>query len=154
MDIREMGEINLIRNGRHPLIEEVIMRYTKRILMSIFAIALLLGTAIVTVDAQRATGGRFYRRPIIVRHYYRDPFWFDRWSTWNDPYYYDPYLRAQRERYYKEKDVKDKRKDLAEDREKYESDGYLTPKEQEKLAKAQRKYNEAVEDLDDYNRDD
>ena len=71
----------------------------------------------------------------------------------NDPYYYDPYLRAQRDRYYKERDVRDKRKDLAEDREEYNADGYLTPKEQKKLAKAERKYQEAVADLRDYDSD-
>lgn len=124
------------------------MRQTKRILTAVFTLIILVGTVSVA-EAQK----RVNRRPVIVYYGHTDPFWYDRWSTWNDPYYYDPYLRAQRERYYKERDVKDKRKDLAEDREKYESDGYLTDKERRKLAKAERKYQEAVDDLRDYNDD-
>lgn len=123
------------------------MRYTKRILTFIFAIFLLMGVATVTASAQT-------RKQRVVRYYYvqHNPFWS--WNYgWNDPYYYDPYLRERQTRYYKERDVRDKRNDLAEDREKYGSDGYLTPKEQKKLAKAERKYREAVEDLRDYNRD-
>jgi hypothetical protein len=128
---------------------EVIMRYMKRILSTIFAITLLLGTVIVTAKAQRR--GRGYYRPVVRYHYVHRPFWgWDYWG-WNDPYYYDPYLREQRTRYYKEKDVRDKREDLAEDREKYQADGVLTEKERKKLAKAERKYREAVEDLRDYN---
>lgn len=124
------------------------MRYTKRIIIFIFAIFLLVGLASVAVSAQT-------RQHRVVRYYYvqPDPFWsFNHY--YNDPYYYDPYLRAQRTRYYKERDVRDKRNDLAEDREKYSSDGYLSPKEQKKLAKAERKYREAVDDLRDYDRDD
>lgn len=124
------------------------MRYTKRIIIFIFAIFLLVGMASVATSAQT-------RKHRVVRYYYvqPDPFWS--WNShWNDPYYYDPYLREQRARYYKQRDVRDKRDDLAEDREKYSSDGYLSPKEQKKLAKAERKYREAVEDLRDYNNDD
>jgi hypothetical protein len=123
------------------------MRYTKRIIIFIFAVFLLVGMAAATASAQT-------RKHRVVRYYYvqPDPFW--PWNRYgNDPYYYDPYLRAQRTRYYKERDVRDKRKDLAEDREEYNADGYLTPKEQKKLAKAERKYQEAVADLRDYDSD-
>lgn len=124
----------------------------KRILSSIFAITLLLGTVVVTAEAQK--GKRGFNRPVARYYYVHSPFWgFNHWGYWNDPYYYDPYLREQRTRYYKEKDVRDKREDLAEDREKYQADGYLTEKERKKLAKAERKYQEAVEDLRDYNSD-
>lgn len=123
------------------------MRYTKRIVIFIFAIFLLMGIASVTASAQT-------RKQRAVRYYYVQPNPFWSWNYhWNDPYYYDPYLRERQTRYYKEKDVRDKRQDLAEDREKYSADGYLTPKEQEKLAKAERKYREAVADLSDYNSD-
>ena len=75
-------------------------------------------------------------QPVVVhRVYYRryyDPFW--RGTLWDpyygmyDPYLYDPYLRAQRDKYYKEKAVRDSRRNLAKSREKYAADGYLTPK--------------------------
>jgi len=127
------------------------MRYMKRILSSIFAITLLLGTVVVTAEAQ--TRGRGYYRPVVRYYHINRPFWgFNHWG-WNDPYYYDPYLMERRTRYYKEKDVRDKREDLAEDRQEYQADGYLTEKERKKLAKAERKYQEAVEDLRDYNSD-
>jgi hypothetical protein len=128
------------------------MRYTKRILTFLFAIAILLGIGTVAASAQ--TRGH---RPAVRYYYVQSPFWgFNRWGYYDpfyDPYYYNPYLNERRTRYYKEKDVRDKREDLAEDREKYNADGYLTDKERKKLAKAQRKYNEAVADLDEYNRD-
>lgn len=124
----------------------------KRILSTIFAITLLLGTVVVTAEAQKRGSG--YRRPVVSYYYVHNPFWgFNHWGYWNDPYYYDPYLREQRIRYYKEKDVRDKGEDLEEDRAEYQADGYLTEKERKKLAKAERKYREAVEDLRDYNSD-
>lgn len=132
------------------------MRYTQRLLTLLFAAVLLVGASAVAASAQRISGGSVYKRPVVRYYYVRDPFWSwnNSWYGWNDPYYYDPYLRERRTRYYKEKDVRDKRKDLAEDREEYYEDGYLTDKEQRKLAKAERKYNEAVDDLRDYNNDD
>ncbi len=93
----------------------------------------------VSTQAQRV-----YYRPIVVRHvYYGDPFWgwgYNRY--WNDPYYWQ-----QRQKYYDEKAVSDAEKKLNKDREKYNADGYLTPKEEEKLAKDQHNYNKAVERL-------
>lgn len=129
------------------------MRYTKQILALIFAILIFAGVGVSTASAQR---GRAYHGSVVRFSYIHRPFWgFDRWNydPFYDPYFYDPYLSERRTRYYKERDVRNKRKDLAKDREKYYADGYLSPKEQEKLAKAERKYNNAVEDLNDYNRD-
>lgn len=136
------------------------MKLLKRIALSGLAVTLLTGVVVFSASAQtrvRMTSGT--TRPVIVRRvYYRryyDPFW--RGTLWdpyyyNDPYFYDPYLSAQRTKYYKEKAVRDARRDLAKSREKYGSDGYLTPKEQEKLAKKQRKYNEKVASLNKFNR--
>ena len=114
----------------------------------VFAIVLLGGTAAITASAQRVGGVRFDHRPVVYYNYYRDPFWS--FSAWNDPFYYDPYLRERQERYYRQRNVRDKREDLSEKREKYSRDGYLSDKEREKLAKAERKYNNAVEDLREY----
>lgn len=132
------------------------MRDLKRYILLGLAALFLVGLMEIAAPAQRRTV--VVRRPVVVhRIYYRhyDPFW--RGTLWDpywgyDPYFYDPYLRAQRERYYLQDDVKDKRKDLAKHREKYNSDGYLTPKEREKLAKDQEKYAKAVAKLNRFNR--
>jgi len=138
------------------------MKLLKRIALSGLAVTLFTGMMVFSASAQtrvvrmRTTTSQ----PVTVRRvYYRryyDPFWrgtlWDPYGYWNDPYYYDPYLRAQRDKYYKEKAVRDARRDLAKSREKYGSDGYLTPKEREKLAKKARKYNEKVASLNKFNR--
>jgi hypothetical protein len=115
----------------------------------------MLGAAVMSANAQR----RYYRvyRPVVVTRPYwgfgygwRDPFW----SSWNyDPYFYDPYYREQVDRYNLQKDAADARKKIAKDREKYYKDGYIDPKEQEKLMKDQEKYQEKVAKLNRYNRD-
>ena len=101
---------------------------------------LLFGATVTNVSAQSR---RVVIRPVIVRPY--NPFWgFGYWhnSYWNDPYYWE-----RRQRYYDRKSVSDAEKKLRKDREKYNADGYLTPKEQEKLAKDQRNYEKALERL-------
>ena len=125
------------------------MRYLKRItaIISLMAALFVMGALNAQAQARRVI---VVHRPVAGhtgfwgRGYY-DPFY--------DPYYYDPYLQAQREKYYLQQDVKDKRKDLAKHQEKYRNDGYLSPKEQEKLAKDQEKYAKAVARLNKYNRD-
>jgi len=124
------------------------MRYLKRIAAIIPLMAALFVMGAINTQAQtRVRRVVVVQRPIFFHHFgFYDPFY--------DPYYYDPYLQAQREKYYLQEDVKDKRKDLAKHQEKYRSDGYLTPKEQEKLAKDQEKYNKAVRKLNDFDRSD
>ena len=130
------------------------MRYRK---IAIFSLVLtfLLGVYVASAEAQR----RVYvvRRPVVVRHYWGDPFWGSRYGWYNDPFYdpyfYDPYLRLQREKYYKEKAVKDASKKLQKDRQKYAADGVIDAKEQEKLYKRQRDYAKAVEKLNKFNND-
>jgi hypothetical protein len=125
-----------------------------------------LATAFIVVLMQISAAAQMRRvvvntssQPIVIRqvyyHRYYDPFW--RGTLWDpygyyNPYYYDPYLRERQERYYREKAVRDARRRIAKHREKYRSDGYLTPKEREKLAKDQRKYEQAVAKLNSYNR--
>ena len=137
------------------------MKLLKRIALSGLAVTFLAGMLVFSASAQTRVVrmSRTTSQPVIVRRvYYRryyDPFW--RGTLWDpfyyyDPYFYDPYLSAQRTKYYKEKAVRDARRDLAKAREKYGSDGYLTPKEREKLAKKQRKYNDKVASLNKFNR--
>lgn len=131
------------------------MRYIKRIGILFSAIILLMTAMVINSDAQRRA--RFVSsgsRPIIVRSFgFGHPFWYSRYyDPFYDPYFYDPYLRAQREKYYREEAVRDARKKVNKDQQKYASDGYLTPEEREKMAKNQRKYREAVQKLNDYYR--
>lgn len=81
-------------------------------------------------------------RPYSSRRYY-DPFY--------SPYYYDPYLRARRDRYYADQRVTRERRDMAEHKEKYYADGYITPKEQAQMIDDQRQLANAIRDLQRYN---
>jgi hypothetical protein len=125
----------------------------KRIAILLFSLVLMLGAGVVSASAQRHWHGH---RAVIVRPYFgfgygwRDPFW----NSWNyDPYFYDPVYRAEVDRYNLQNDVSSARKKIAKDREKYAKDGYIDPKEQEKLMKDQEKYQEKVAKLNRYNRD-
>ena len=127
------------------------MRYIKKLGLIAFSLFLLLGGLVISGDAQNR---RVVRRPVFIRHYhYRDPFWASRNWWYTDPYWSDPYLREQRERYYKEKAVKDANKKLSKDKAKYAEDGVLTAKEREKLEKRNRDYNKAIRKLNEYNDD-
>ncbi|HEY2847738.1 MAG TPA: hypothetical protein VGI80_07965 [Pyrinomonadaceae bacterium] len=120
----------------------------KRIAILLFSLFLMLSAAVVTASAQRHY--RVYR-PVVVR-----PYWGFGWgynSFYNDPYYYDPYYRERVDRYNLQSDVSSARKKVAKDREKAYKDGYIDPKEQEKLMKDQQKYQEKVAKLNQYNRD-
>jgi len=124
------------------------MRYTKRFVLIISALILLLGTMAVTASSQ-SRARRIYR-PVFVRHYWG----YDPFRSWGyDPYLYDPYLREQRDRYYKEKAVRDANKKLTKDRDKYRADGVITAKEQENLAKRRHDYEKAVTKLNKFNQE-
>jgi hypothetical protein len=122
----------------------------KRIAILLFSLVLMLGAGVVSASAQRHWHGN---RAVIVRPYFG--FGYARWHDpfWYDPYYYDPVYRAEVDRYNLENDVSSARRKIAKDREKYAKDGYLDPKEQEKLMKDQEKYQEKVAKLNRYNRD-
>jgi len=127
------------------------MKYTKRFGVFISAIVFLLGIMVFNAAAQSRTVRRVYYRPYITRHYWGyDPFWH---SSLYDPYMYDPYLRTQRDKYYKEKAVRDASRKLAKDRAKYQEDGVLTAKEQEKLMKRRADYQKAVAKRDKFYRE-
>ena len=121
------------------------MRYKTVFLTIAFAVFLLGGAFVSSSQAQR--------RIIVYRPVYTRPFWG--WRTY-DPFWYQmyetPYQRYQEERYYAVSNLRDKEKDLRKHREKYARDGYLSPKEREKLAKDQRKLAEAREGVTRLNR--
>jgi hypothetical protein len=125
------------------------MRYARKLGVVFSVLFILLGIMVVSTTAQ--TRKRIHR-PIIIRQYVYDPFWYSRYWGY-DPYFADPYLRERRERYSKEKAVKDARRKLKADREKFNADGILTAKERQKLDKRVEKYNKAVRKLAEFNED-
>ena len=129
--------------------EVVIMRYARKLGVAFSVLFILLGIMVINTSAQTR---KHVRRPIIIRQYIYDPFWSSRYWGY-DPYFADPYLRDRRERYYKEKAVKDARRKLRQDREKYNADGILTAKERKKLDKRVEKYNKAVRKLAEFSAD-
>jgi hypothetical protein len=120
------------------------MRYVKKLGLFVSAIVLFFSAMAISADAQHRYG---FHRPIIVRShaYLGSPFWG--WGWGYNPYWNDPYYWEQRQRYYDQQSVNDAGKKLRKDQRKYNADGYLTPKEQEKLAKDQEKYDKALNKL-------
>jgi hypothetical protein len=134
------------------------MRYLKPFGVIVSAIILLSSMVVISaLDASaqtrrmiRVSGG--YSSPIVTRRVFYRPFYYSRYyDPFYDPYFYDPYLRAQRDRYYRQEAVRDARKDLAEHTEKYNADGVLTDKERRKLADDQADLNKALRRLRAYN---
>ena len=125
------------------------MKLTKRFAILAFSFLMLAGVFAFSaqdVSAQTRTRTRVIYRPVYIspfysRRYY-DPFY--------DPYFYDPYLRARRDRYYAEQRVARERRDMAEHREKYYADGYITPKERAQMIDDQRQLANAIADLRQY----
>jgi hypothetical protein len=128
------------------------MKYAKRFGIIISVLIFVFSIMAMNVSAQTRRVIRVHH-PVHVHRYWRyDPFWSS--SLWGyDPYFYDPYLRDQRDKYYKEKAVRDASKKLSKDRTKYQSDGVITAKEQEKLMKRRHDYEKAVAKLNKFNRD-
>ena len=141
------------------------MKYSKNILTIAFAIVLFIGSAVLSTPAQRVTGGRISQRPVVVQRYVRVRPYYGYSRFWNplynsfgfggyyDPYFYDPYLRQQREKYNLQKELSGNRKELRKHLEKYNADGVITAKEKKELdddykdvAKAERKLREFNED--------
>ena len=121
------------------------MKLTKRFAILAFSFLMLGGIfafSATDVSAQKRVTRVIYRPVFISRPYWYDPFY--------DPYFYDPYLRARRDRYYAEQRVARERRDMAEHKEKYYADGYVTPKEREQMIDDQRQLANAIRDLRRY----
>jgi hypothetical protein len=139
-------------------LREVKMRYTKR--FGIILAAMVFFSAIVFVADTSAQSrnsvrvGSGYGRPIVTRRIYRRPFFRSGfYDPFYDPYFYDPYLRAQRDKYYHEKAVRDAKRDIAKNEEKYSRDGVITEKERKKMLDDQEDYAKAVRRLRKFNED-
>jgi hypothetical protein len=130
------------------------MKYSRKILTIAMAILLFIGSAAISASAQNRTGGRTVKRPVVVKRYVRvRPYYSRFWNPWYDsfydPYFYDPYLREQRQRYYLERELSGNRRELQKHLAKYKADGVITAKEQRELdddykdvAKAERELRE------------
>ncbi len=115
------------------------MRYIKNVAFLALAAGLYFGVMAVNTSAQVRVGlhfGRGYYHPPIVRRYYGDPFW-------NSGIYANPYRYERSARYYDRESVENADAKLAKDRIKFNSDGYLSPKEQETLIDDRRKLDNA-----------
>lgn len=112
------------------------MKYSKNILTIAFALILMIGSTATLAEAQRRGGTRVVVRPTIVRPYYGyGRYWNRRWYNpyYGDLYFYDPYLEAQRQRYYLQRELKGNQRELQQHLDKYRADGVITAKEQKEL---------------------
>ena len=132
-----------------PVFKEVFMRINKRFALLAFSFLMFFG--MVAFTAPEASSQTRVTRVVYRPVYVHRPF-YNRWyyDSFYDPYYYDPYLRAQRDRYYAESRVARERRDMAEHKEKYYADGYISPKEREQMIDDQRQLANAVRDLQRY----
>jgi hypothetical protein len=108
------------------------MRFKNLFLTLVFALFLVGGAFFTSASAQHRRVIVYrpvYTRPFFGgwgfhRHYY-DPFWGDMYRS--------PYEQYLEDRYYAQNAVAHDQKVLAEHREKYGRDGFLTDKERRKL---------------------
>ena len=136
------------------------MKYTKKILTLFFAVVLLIGSSVIFTQAQRRVV-RVVRRPVVVSPYYYNNYygysrryynpWYD--SFYGDPYFYDPYLSQQRQRYYLQRELSGNKSELRKHLEKYNADGVITAKEREELADDYRDVEKATRKLKEFNED-
>ncbi len=107
------------------------MRFTKRIGMAASAVVLGLAFMAVSASAQVRVGVNFgrgyHRRPVIVQRYYAPVVPYDYY------YGYHPYNRYRSENYYDHQSLNYAKHRLQKDEDKYYADGYITPKEEQKL---------------------
>jgi hypothetical protein len=125
------------------------MKLTKR--FAILAFSFLMFAGLFAFSAQETSAQTRTVTRVIYRPVYISPFYSRRYyDPFYDPYFYDPYLRARRDRYYAEQRVARERRDMAEHREKYYADGYITPKERAQMIDDQRQLANAIADLRQY----
>ena len=117
---------------------------------------LLFGSAAITVSAQRRIV-RVVRRPVVVSPYYGYNWYRNRWNRLYDPFYRDlyfsdPYLNAQRQRYYLQQELKGNQRELEKHLKKYRADGVITAKEREELDDDYRDVEKAKRKLAEFDR--
>ncbi len=131
------------------------MRNVKRIGVFLVAIILLMAGMVISASAQRRVRSvqRVVHKPVIIRRvYWRNPFYHRYYDPFYDPYFYNPYLRARQERYYREERVRGNERELRKHREKYGRDGVITAKERRELDDDIRDVQKSRAKLREYNR--
>ena len=119
------------------------MRLSSKLLSLVFAMFMLAGGLVLSTQAQ--TGGvvvtRTVTRPVVVRRYYRTPYYGARYWGYSryydpfyDPYYYSPYLQYQDQKVRLQQELAGNRRELAKHLAKYRADGVITAKEERELA--------------------
>ena len=136
------------------------MKYGRLILVPAFAILLAVGTFVGSASAQRHRGVTVgtVSRPVIVRTYrpawryglWRRPFWG--YSGFYDPYWSDPYLSYERQKYYLQSELNGNRRELQKHEEKYRRDGVITAKEARELADDRKDVQKSIQKLNKFNR--
>jgi hypothetical protein len=125
------------------------MKFTVKFLTLIFAMFLFIGIAATDASAQRRGGRRIYR-PVIVRQYYYNPYWY--LDSWRYDSFYNPYLSERRQRYYLQNELCGNREELRKHLEKYNADGIITAKEREELNDDYRDVRRSELKLKDFDR--
>lgn len=130
--------------GEFFRVEEVKMKKGRKLIVSAFAILMFAGALAINASAQ--TGGRVVIRrvkvrPVAVRHYaspywgysnyWGDPYWG--YSSFYNPYWNNPYLRYQEQKYYLQRELRSNQRELQKHQQKYSVDGYISPKERKEL---------------------
>ena len=133
------------------------MNKGKNILTLIFAALMVTGAFVISGPAQTR---RIIVRPVVVRrnvspyrgyrNYWGSPAW--RYSNVYDPYWNDPYLRYQEQRYYLQRELQGNERELQKHEQKYRADGYISPKEQKELADDIRDVQRSRQKLRQYGR--
>ena len=124
------------------------MRLSSQFLTLVFAMFMLAGGLVVSAEAQTRGGVTVTRtttRPVVVRRYYRTPYYGSRYynsrnwgySRYYDPfydsYYYSPYLQYQDQKIRLQQELAGNRRELAQHLSKYRADGVITAKEEREL---------------------
>ena len=119
------------------------MTFSRKFLTLIFAMFMLAGGLVVSAEAQTRGGVTVTRtttRPVVVRRYYRSPYYGSRnwgysryYDPFYDPHYYSPYLQYQDQKIRLQQDLAGNRRELAQHLSKYRADGVITAKEQREL---------------------
>lgn len=131
------------------------MKYTKKILVTVFAAILLIGSAVISTQAQRRSGRVVYHRAVVVRPYYYGGY-HRSWNSFYNPYFgdsyfYDPYLRERQQGAYLRNELRGNQKELRKHLEKYRADSVITEKERRELADDYHDVARAKRDLNEFN---
>jgi hypothetical protein len=135
------------------------MKFSKYLVVFILSFFFIAGALVV--DAAAQSGGKnsagSQQRPVVVQrvYYVRDPFWYDRYWGWSNPYYgryYSPYQAYRDQLFYLEGRVRGNRSELEKHLKKYNADGVITAKEQKELDDDYKDLDNSIRELEQFQR--